>query len=89
MRAYPRSLALRLRRAHRGALLHSQRHDAGQFQAFAECLNTGAGFPVTMDDSRQAIELLTAFFLSADTNLPVDLPIPPDHPYYTGWLPKT
>ena len=61
---------------------------AGQFQAFAECLETGAAFPVTMADSRQAIELLTAFFLSARTNLPVELPIPPDHPYYAGWLPK-
>jgi predicted dehydrogenase len=62
---------------------------AGQFQAFADCLKTGAAFPVTMNDSRQAIELLTAFFLSSRTNLPVELPIAPDHPYYAGWLPKT
>ena len=46
-------------------------------------------FPVTLADSRQALELLTACFLSARTHRPVDLPIPPDHPYYAGWLPES
>jgi hypothetical protein len=43
---------------------------------------------VTLDDSHQALELLSAFFLSARTNQAVDLPILPDHPYYDGWLPR-
>ncbi len=61
---------------------------AGQFAGFAEALRSGAAFPVTMEDARQALELLTAFFLSARTRQAVDLPIPPDHPYYRGWLPE-
>jgi predicted dehydrogenase len=60
---------------------------SGQFTAFYDCLRSGAEFPVTMADSRQAIELLTAFFLSARTHQEVNLPILPDHPYYQGWLP--
>ncbi len=60
----------------------------GQFTAFYDCLRSGVDFPVTMTDARQAIELLTAFFLSARTHQEVELPIPPDHPYYHGWLPS-
>jgi predicted dehydrogenase len=61
---------------------------AGQFVGFSEALRTGSDFPVTMADARQALELLTAFFLSARTRQAVDLPILPDHPYYRGWLPE-
>ena len=61
---------------------------AGQFFAFAHALRSDGAFPVTLDDSYQSLELLSAFFLSARTNQPVDLPIQPDHPYYDGWLPK-
>lgn len=60
---------------------------AGQFVGFSEALCSGSAFPVTMADARQALELLTAFFWSARTRQAVDLPIPPDHPYYRGWLP--
>lgn len=60
----------------------------GQFIGFSEGLRTGAAFPVSLADSREAIELLTAFFLSARTDRPVELPIAPDHPYYAGWLPQ-
>jgi len=60
----------------------------GIFTGFYESLTTQTPFPLTLDDARQSIELLTAFFLSASTNAPVDLPIPPDHPYYGGWVPK-
>jgi predicted dehydrogenase len=61
---------------------------AGQFVGFSDALRSGAPFPVTMEDARQALELLTAFYLSARTKRPVDLPIPLDHPYYRGWLPE-
>ena len=60
----------------------------GQFVGFHRALQTGSAFPVTMEDSRQAIELLTGFYLSSRTRRPVDLPIPADHPYYDGWLPE-
>lgn len=61
----------------------------GQFVGFSAALGSGTPFPVTMEDARQALELLTAFYLSARTNRPVDLPIPIDHPYYRGWLPES
>jgi len=61
---------------------------AGQFVGFSEGLRRGSAFPVSLADSRQSIELLTAFFLSARTNQAVELPIAPDHPYYDGWLPQ-
>ena len=63
---------------------------AGQFLAFSEVMRHGGQgeFPVTMNDARQAVELLTAFFYSSRTRSVVDLPIQPDHPYYDGWLPK-
>ena len=61
----------------------------GQFAGFYQALHTGGAFPVTMEDLRQAIQLLTGFYLSSRTQRPVDLPIPEDHPYYNGWLPAT
>lgn len=60
----------------------------GHFRAFPACLESGMPFPVTLKDAREAIELLTAMYLSSRTNRPVELPVPPDHPYYDGWLPK-
>jgi predicted dehydrogenase len=62
---------------------------AGHFSGFYTGLRDNTPFPVTLDDSRQAIELLTAFFLSSRSNRPVELPILPDHPYYDGWLPDS
>ena len=45
-----------------------------------------APLPVTLEDSRRSIELLTAAYWSAHTGQPVALPIGPDHPFYHGWL---
>ncbi len=60
---------------------------AGQFQGLHEALRSGGELPVTLADARQSLELLTASYHSAQTGTPVELPIGPDHPRYTGWLP--
>jgi predicted dehydrogenase len=60
-------------------------HFAGQFSRLHAAL-TGAGPPpVTIADSRVALELLTAAYYSARTGETVALPIGPEHPYYRGW----
>jgi len=59
---------------------------AGQFLAFAEALDQGAPPPVTLDDARRSIELLTALYRSARTRETVALPIPTTAPDYRGWL---
>ena len=60
---------------------------AGQFYRFADALRDGGELPVTLADARASLELITAMYHSARTGLPVALPIGPDHPDYTGWLP--
>jgi len=59
---------------------------AGQFEAFADALAAGAPPPVTLDDARRSIELLTALYRSARTRETVSLPIGSDAPDYRGWL---
>jgi len=59
----------------------------GQFSRYGRSLLTGAELPVTLADARRAIELLTAIYASARTNVAVELPVGPDHPLYDGWLP--
>lgn len=61
---------------------------AGQFEAFHRALCEGREPPVTLEDARQSLELLTAVYHSAATGRPVELPIAPDHPRYRGWLPR-
>jgi predicted dehydrogenase len=39
-------------------------------------------------DARRSLELITALFHSADTQMPITLPIGPDHPKYRGWRPR-
>jgi hypothetical protein len=41
--------------------------------------------PVTLEDARRSVELLTAAYWSARTGEAVALPIGPDHPFYDGW----
>ena len=61
---------------------------AGQFSRFATALHTGDEIPVTLADARASLELITAMYHSAQTGLPVDLPIGPDHPKYASWVPQ-
>jgi predicted dehydrogenase len=58
---------------------------AGQFERFHAALETGGPLPVTLDDGRASVELLTALYHSARTGQAVDLPIGTDHPAYKGW----
>jgi len=60
---------------------------AGQFHRLHAALTGDAPLPVTLADARRSIELLTAAYWSAATGERVALPLPPDHPYYAGWIP--
>jgi predicted dehydrogenase len=48
-------------------------------------LQNNLPFPVTLQDARNSIELLSALYESAKTNVPVTLPIDHQHPVYHGW----
>jgi predicted dehydrogenase len=61
---------------------------AGQFLRFADALRDGGDLPVTLADSRAALELVTALYASVRSGQPVELPIGPDHPAYASWLPE-
>lgn len=61
---------------------------AGQFGRYHAALESGGPLPVTLDDARRSLELVTALFHSAETGRPVDLPIRPDHPRYADWRPQ-
>ncbi|RUT30045.1 Gfo/Idh/MocA family oxidoreductase [Arsenicitalea aurantiaca] len=58
-----------------------------QMRLFHEAIATGGPLPVTSADARRALELVTAFYHSAETRSEVTLPIGPDHPKYRSWLP--
>jgi predicted dehydrogenase len=60
---------------------------AGQFTRYHEAMMGGGDLPVTLLDSRRAIELVTAIYRSASTNSPVDLPLARDE-WYNGWRPR-
>jgi predicted dehydrogenase len=60
---------------------------AGQFLSTYDVLTGAAAPSVTLTDARASIELITALYHSAQTGLPVDLPIGSDHPQYDGWRP--
>ena len=59
----------------------------GQYFRFAEALARGTELPVTLQDARAALELITAMYHSSFTGQVVELPIGPDHPRYGSWLP--
>jgi predicted dehydrogenase len=63
----------------------------GQFYRYAEAMvqATGAAgevaLPVTLQDARTSLELITALYKSSATGQPVSLPILPDDEWYGGW----
>jgi predicted dehydrogenase len=57
----------------------------GQFLRMHRALTEGHALPVTLEDARRSIELLTAAYSSARTGEAVALPIGPSHPFYDGW----
>ena len=60
----------------------------GQLEAYAEALDAGRPLPVTLADARRSLEMITAFYHSAESGEPVRLPITPAHPKYASWRPN-
>lgn len=60
----------------------------GQFKRYHRALETGGPLPVTLDDARASLELLSALYHSARSGQAIDLPIAPGHPVYRGWTPS-
>jgi predicted dehydrogenase len=58
----------------------------GQFYRFYQALNQGKPLPVSLEDGRAALELLTGIYYSSYTNQSVSLPLEWDHPFYGGWV---
>jgi predicted dehydrogenase len=73
------------------ALLADWQHVPQRFQTqmarFHEALMGRGPLPVTSQDSRRALEIVTAFYHSSETRTDVQMPIGPDHPKYRSWLP--
>ena len=60
---------------------------AGLFAALADALDGRPGAEVTLADGRRSLEFVSAVYHSARTGAPVRLPLGPDHPLWSGWLP--
>jgi predicted dehydrogenase len=58
----------------------------GLFYRYYQSMTQGMELPITLQDARQSIELITAIYYSARSGMAVDLPIGSDHPYYNGWF---
>lgn len=61
----------------------------GLFAAMADALDGIGGREVTALDGRRSLEFVTAVYASSRSNMPVKLPLGPDHPLYSGWLPTS
>jgi predicted dehydrogenase len=59
---------------------------AGQFVGFHQAIHHGTPLPVTLQDARRSLELISALFHSAETGQQVSLPLPDTHPTYSGWV---
>lgn len=59
----------------------------GQYARYAEARATGGALPVTLDDARSMLELVTACYRSARTDREVALPLDPDDPMLEGLSP--
>jgi predicted dehydrogenase len=58
----------------------------GQFTRMHAALTNGGALPVTLDDARQSLELITAIYHSAVSGERVTLPLPASHALYGGWV---
>ena len=58
-----------------------------QMRLFHAAITNGTPLPVSTADARQALELVTAIYHSAETGLDVALPLPSSHPKYASWVP--
>jgi predicted dehydrogenase len=59
-----------------------------QFELFHEAIAAGGELPVTLQDARNSLELVTAAYHSQRTGQPTPMPITPEHPLYQSWLPN-
>lgn len=67
----------------------SEESFTGQFARIHIALTNGTALPVTLQDARASLELITAIYHSAETGTAVDLPIAAGHPKYADWIPKS
>jgi predicted dehydrogenase len=58
----------------------------GQFLRFYEALEAGNEIPVTLEDARVSLELITAIYYSASKGQNINLPILADNPFYDRWF---
>lgn len=59
-----------------------------QFELFYKALAEDTDPPVTLQDARNSLELVTAAYFSQRTGRPTPMPIAADHPLYRSWLPE-
>lgn len=59
-----------------------------QYELLHDACIGGGEMPVTLQDARRSIELVTALFDAAEGSTAVRMPIGPGHRFYTGWVPK-
>jgi predicted dehydrogenase len=59
-----------------------------QFELFHEALMTGGEPPVTLQDARNSLELVTAGYYAQRTGAACPMPIAASHPLYQSWLPE-
>ncbi|NRP72412.1 Glucose--fructose oxidoreductase [Ensifer psoraleae] len=60
-----------------------------QMAHFHAYLSGNGPLPVTTADARQALELVTAIYQSADTGREITLPVGPESPKYANWRANT
>lgn len=60
----------------------------GQLQGFVDAARDRGTFPITLDDARATLELVTAWYRSARTGSVETLPLPADHPDRDSWRPE-
>jgi predicted dehydrogenase len=65
----------------------SEESFAGQLVRIHAAIITGTALPVTLNDARASLELITAIYHSAESGSPVTLPIPSSHAKYASWIP--
>ena len=58
-----------------------------QFERFHDAIVGDTEPPVTLQDARNSLELVTAAYYSQRTGQPTPLPITSEHPLYSSWLP--
>ena len=58
-------------------------HHPGQLEAMLTALETDGPVPITGEEGRRTIELITAIYKSGSLHQPVSLPLQKDDPFYT------